>query len=267
MELTSILGLIVGVISIAGAMYFKHLSPSIFLNPAAIFVIFVGTVACILNAFPGKDLKNIGKLFGILFSSGSKDANAKIEIIKSIEEFATVARKEGILALEGRVETLENDFMKKALRMVIDGSPPEYIIDALSLEMEEIEERHNINASIFSQAGAYAPTLGVLGAVFGLIAAMENIDNTEEMAVAIAAAFMATILGIFTGYVLWNPFANKLKVKNKHEMVEKRMMIEGIISIQKGESPGMIKDKLTSFLSSGEKALLPDSAAAGAAMG
>jgi len=265
MELTTLLGIAAGVISVGGAMYFKHLSPVIFWNPAALFVIFVGTVACVLNAFPGKSLKNIGKLFGVLFSSGSDSANSKIEIIKSIEEFATVARKEGILALESRVESLTNEFMKKALRLVIDGSPPEYIIDALSLEMEQIEERHGVNAGIFSQAGTYAPTLGVLGAVFGLIAAMENIDNTEEMAIAIAAAFMATILGIFTGYVLWNPFANKLRVKSKHEMVEKRMMIEGIISIQKGESPGMIKDKLTSFLSSEERALLPSDGGAAAA--
>ena len=257
MELTSILGMIMGVVAIAGAMYFKHLPPTIFINPAAIFVILVGTVACILNAFPGKDLKSIGKLFGIIFSSDSKGANAKVEIIKTMDEFATIARKEGILALESRVESLDNEFMKKALRMVIDGSAPEYIMDALSLEMEEIEERHNVNAGIFSQAGTYAPTLGVLGAVFGLIAAMEHIDNTEEMSIAIAAAFLATVLGIFTGYVLWNPFANKLKVKNKSEMVEKRMMVEGIISIQKGESPGLIKDKLTSFLSSAEKALLP----------
>jgi len=265
MDITAIIGIIAGIGAILGAMYFKHLPLSVFNNPAAVLVILVGTVACILNAFPGKDLKNLGKLFGILFTSDSKSANAKVEIIRTIDEFATVARKEGILALEGRVDTLENEFMKKALRMVIDGSAPEYIMDALTLEMEEIEERHNINASIFSQAGTYAPTLGVLGAVFGLIAAMNDINDTDAVAYAIAAAFIATILGIFTGYVLWNPFANKLKVKNKHEMVEKRMMIEGIISIQKGESPGLIKDKLTSFLSSSEKTMLPAAPEPGAA--
>lgn len=263
MELTSIIGLIVSVIAIGGAMYFKHLPPTIFINPAAFFVILVGTTACILNAFPGRDLKSLGKLFGILFSSGANDANAKIEIIEKIEEFAGVARKEGLLALESLIERLDNEFMKKAIRMVVDGSPPEYLTETLSLEMEEIEERHNMNAGIFSQAGTYAPTLGVLGAVFGLIAAMEHIDDTAAMSEAIAAAFMATILGIFTGYVLWNPFANKLKMKNKHEMVEKRMMIEGVISIQKGESPNMIVDKLTSFLSSSEKELLPNSGGSG----
>ena len=141
--------------------------------------------------------------------------------------------------------------------MTVDGAEYEYMTEALGTEMQEIEERHNLNASIFSQAGTYAPTLGVLGAVFGLIAAMGSIDDTAAMAEAIAAAFIATILGIFTGYVLWNPFANKLKMKNKHEMIEKRMIVEGVMEISKGVSPTLLRNKLISFLSETEKKSLP----------
>jgi len=256
MELTTLIGIIIGIASIILAMIFKHISFSVFINPAAITVIFVGTVACILNAFPGQDVANLTKLFKILFTADSKGKSKKIEIIETMDKFAVMARKEGLLALEGAIGTINDNFMKKGVRWVIDGASPEFIIEILSSEMQEIEERHSVNASIFSQAGTYAPTLGVLGAVFGLIAAMSNINEIQMMAEAVAAAFIATILGIFTGYVLWNPFANKLKVKSKHEMVEKRMIMEGLISLQRGESPTMIRDKLTAFLSDKEKAMV-----------
>ncbi len=258
MELTSVAGIIVGIIAVVGAMIFKHISFSVFINPAAIFVILVGSVACILNAFPGKDLKSLGKLFKILFTTDSSAANRKVEIIKTLVELSSIAHHEGILALEDKTEAISDPFLKKAIEMAVDGVEYDYMVEALGTEMSEIEERHNLNASIFTQAGTYAPTLGVLGAVFGLIAAMGSIEDTAAMAEAIAAAFIATILGIFTGYVLWNPFANKLKVKNKHEMVEKRMIMEGVVEIQKGVPPVMIKNKLTSFLSDSEKSLMAD---------
>ncbi|HAQ07755.1 MAG TPA: flagellar motor protein MotA, partial [Bacillus bacterium] len=102
-------------------------------------------------------------------------------------------------------------------------------------------------------AGTYAPTLGVLGAVVGLIAALSHMDNTDELGRAISAAFVATLLGIFTGYVLWHPFANKLKRKSKQEAKVKYMMIEGILSILEGEAPRVIEQKLASYLPAGER--------------
>lgn len=251
MEITTIVGIIVGLVAVIGAMIFKHISFTVLINPAAFFVIFVGTVACISNAFTGEEVKNIGTLFKILFTK--YDTTRKTKLIATIDELAQEARKEGLLALEGKIEALDDSFLKRGIRMVIDGASEEYIRDVMSIEMEEISERHGINASIFSQAGMYAPTLGVLGAVFGLIAAMGSINDTELMSEAIAAAFIATILGIFTGYVLWNPFANKLKVKHKHEMVEKRIIIEGVLSLQNGDPPSLIQDKLESFLRSHER--------------
>lgn len=251
MELTTLLGIIVGFISVIGAMIFKKISFTVFLNPAAFFVIFVGTVATILNSFPGKDLKSLGALFKILFTK--QELISEVEIIRLMVNLSSITRKEGLLALEGRMESIDDPFIKRGLRMVVDGMSEETIADILGTEIESMEERHELNASIFSSAGMYAPTLGVLGAVFGLIAAMGSIDNTEEMAHAISAAFIATILGIFTGYVLWNPFAKKLKVKSHHEVVLKNMIIDGILSLQKGDSPVMIQEKLISVLSQSEQ--------------
>lgn len=247
MDIVTIAGVALGFISVIGAMIFKHLSFGVLVNPAAFFVIIVGTVATVLNSFTGSELKNLGKLFGVIFKNDTKLMGAG-NLIEEISTLAISVRKEGLLALEPKIETMPNPFMKKAFGMLIDGATEDYIFDVLSAEVEATEERHALNASIFSSAGAYAPTLGVLGAVFGLIAAMQHIDNTDAMAEAIAAAFVATILGIFTGYVLWNPFATKLKTKSKHEMLEKRIIIEGVLSIHNSESPVMIKEKLLAFL-------------------
>ncbi len=247
MEITTIVGIIVGVLSVVGAMIFKHISFSVFLNPAAFFVIFVGTVATILNSFPGENIKNIGSLFRILFTKYK--GVSEVEIIKLMVELSSLTRREGLLALESRMEDIDDPFIKKGLRLVVDGMGEDTITDIMGAEISAMEARHEENASIFSSAGMYAPTLGVLGAVFGLIAAMSHIDDTEAMAEAIGAAFIATILGIFTGYVLWNPFAKKLKVKSHEEALIKGMAIEGIIAIQKGESPVIIKEKLLSVLS------------------
>lgn len=246
MDITTLLGIIIGVLSVVGAMIFKRISFTVLLNPAAFFVIFVGTIATILNSFPAKNLKSLGSLFKILFTK--PESGREVKLIQQMMNFSSKARKEGLLSLESDASATDDQFLSKGIRMVIDGMNEEYIIDVLESEIEAMEARHETNASIFSSAGMYAPTLGVLGAVFGLIAAMSHIDDTDAMAEAIAAAFIATILGIFTGYVLWNPFAKKLKVKSQEEILLKIMIIDGIVAIQKGYSPMMVRDKLVSLL-------------------
>lgn len=246
MELTTLLGVIVGILAVVGAMIFKHISFSVLLNPAAILVIFVGTVATILNSYPGENLKSIGALFKILFTK--QKMISEREIIELMIDLSETAKKEGLLSLEKKIEEIEDPFIKKGVRMVIDGIEGDVIEEILDAEISAMEKRHETNASIFASAGMYAPTLGVLGAVFGLIAAMSSIDDTEKMAEAIAAAFIATILGIFTGYVLWNPFAKKLRVKSQHEVMLKGMVVEGLLSIQKGDAPFMLKEKLLAVL-------------------
>lgn len=246
MELTTLIGIIVGILSVVGAMIFKHISFSVFINPAAILVIFVGTAATILNSFPGSKLKNLGVLFKILFTK--QKLMSERELIELMIDLSETAKKEGLLSLEKKIEDIDDAFIKKGVRMVIDGIEGDIIEEILEMEIEAMEKRHETNASIFSSAGMYAPTLGVLGAVFGLIAAMASIDDTEMMSEAIAAAFIATILGIFTGYVLWNPFAKKLKVKSQDEVLVKNMVITGLLSIQKGDAPFMLREKLLATL-------------------
>ena len=158
-----------------------------------------------------------------------------------------------MLALEVRINDIDDAFLKSGLTLAIDGQNADYIRDVLSEEIEAMEERHQAGAQIFTQAGTYAPTLGVLGAVIGLIAALGDMTDTVALGHAISAAFVATLLGIFTGYVLWHPFANKLKQKSKIEVQYKYMIIEGILSILEGEAPRVIEQKLASYLPAGER--------------
>ncbi|HBO5952223.1 TPA: flagellar motor protein MotA, partial [Pseudomonas aeruginosa] len=151
-------------------------------------------------------------------------------------------------------EDVDDAFLKNGLSMAVDGQSAEFIRDIMTEEVEAMEDRHQAGAAIFTQAGTYAPTLGVLGAVIGLIAALSNMNNTEALGHAISAAFVATLLGIFTGYVLWHPFANKLKRKSKQEVKLREIMIEGVLSVLEGQAPKVIEQKLLMYLPANERA-------------
>ena len=158
------------------------------------------------------EIKRVPKLFGILFKEQKLASDS--DIIRMFSSWADVARREGLLSLEAKTDDIEDPFLKNGLGLAIDGQNADYIRDVLSEEVDAMEDRHAAGALIFSQAGTYAPTLGVLGAVVGLIAALKDLNDIDALGTAISAAFIATFLGIFTGYVLWHPFANKLKRKS-----------------------------------------------------
>jgi chemotaxis protein MotA len=214
-------------------------------------IILLGTVATIFIGFPMEDLKRIPKLFKILFTQDKLMPRKKI--IEHFTEWIMISRREGLISLEKSLAGIEDEFLKSGMSMAIDGNDAEFIRDALSEDIAAMEERHREGALIFSQAGTYAPTLGVLGAVVGLIAALSNLNEVEALGHLISAAFVATLLGIFTGYVLWHPMANKLKVKSRKEAQLKRMMLEGILSIHSGDNLNSMQNKLYGFLSMQER--------------
>ncbi len=246
MDLSTVIGLVIGFVALLVGMVMKGVGLSSLLNLAAILIIIFGTAAAVIIAFPMNELKRVPKLFGILFTEQKSASDA--EIIQMFSNWADVARREGLLSLEAQTDEVEDMFLKNGLGLAIDGQNAEYIRDILTEEVEAMEDRHSVGAQIFSQAGTYAPTLGVLGAVVGLIAALSDLTDIEVLGAAISAAFIATLLGIFTGYVLWHPFSNKLRRKSAEEVRQKMMMIEGILSVLEGESPRVIEQKLASYL-------------------
>ncbi|WP_342599004.1 flagellar motor stator protein MotA [Psychrobacillus sp. FSL H8-0483] len=262
MDKSTVIGLIVGFVALLSGIVMKGVTLSVLLNPAAILIIVFGTIATIVIGFPMNELKRVPKLFGVIFKETKLVPDH--EVIKLFSNWADLARREGLLALESKTSEVNDPFLKNGLTLAIDGQNADYIRDVLTEEIDALEERHAGGAHIFSQAGTYAPTLGVLGAVVGLIAALGDMNDIDKLGHAISAAFVATLLGIFTGYVLWHPFANKLKRKSKQEIRQKTMMLEGILSVLEGDAPRVIEQKLASYLSMAErKKVLNESGEAG----
>ena len=259
MEKSTLFGLLLGFISIFVGMVMKGAPISSLNNPAAFLIIIGGTFSCLMTGFTSDQMRTFPKLIKKTFQPPS--TRPKAELLKLFVELSQIARREGILALESRVSDIEDQFFKSGLNMVIDGMDPEFVGDVLDAELEVMEQRHNDGMAIFTQAGTYAPTLGVLGAVVGLIAALGSLNDIDKLGHSIAAAFIATLLGIFTGYVLWLPIANKLKMLSKIEIAEKRMIIEGVLSLQAGDSPTAIEAKLMVFIPQSERDKIKDSKA------
>ena len=252
MEQSTIIGVVLGLVAVVGGMVVKGASLTALINPAAFMIIILGTVACLFNAFPMDKIKQMPTLFKQLIRL--PEMMTKQQLVPLFVELSQTARREGILALESRVDEISDQFLKSGLSMVIDGLDPDFVADVLDAEIRSMEERHRTGALMFTQAGTYAPTLGVLGAVIGLIAALGNLADIDKIGHAIAAAFVATLLGIFTGYVLWHPFANKLKIMSNKEAEIRKMMVEGILSLQAGDSPTAIEAKLMVFIPANERA-------------
>lgn len=253
MDKTSILGIILGFFVLIGGLILKGANPAALLNPAALVIIILGTAATLLIGFPFKELKKFPSLMKIIFTE--QKLFSEKELIPLFRDWANTARREGLLALENSLEEIEDDFLKRGFQLVIDGHSQEVIEDILIEDIEAMKDRHKAGVGIFTQAGTYAPTLGVLGAVVGLVAALSHLGDMELLGKSIAAAFIATLFGIFTGYVLWHPFANKLKRKTNEEVRVKQIIIEGLLAVQSGASPRMIEDKLIVYLPSKERNL------------
>lgn len=261
MDIFLIIGVVTGVLAVVVGMIVKGANVAVLLNPAAAIIILVGTAAAVMNSFPKNEFLKIPQIFSALIRDKKRDDPC--EIINQITSLAQIARKDGLLSLEQSMANMESDFMKRGFGMVIDGIGPEYIREVLTIEMESMEERHRAGASIFSTAGGAAPTLGVLGAVIGLIGALGNLNDTEKLGHMIAAAFVATLYGIFFGYVICHPFASRLKRKSHEEVSGLRIIVEGILSIQAGENPKSIEMKLTGMLEPKEKLKLASNQAKG----
>ncbi len=251
MKGSTIYGLILGVISVGVGMLLKGASLSSLLNAPALLIIFGGTAAVLLTAYPFSSLKKLPVLIKIAIAEPK--LLSKQEVIRLFTEWATITRREGLLALESHVDEIDDEFLRNGMRMIIDGNDHDFVRDVLLEDIAAMEERHRNGAAMFTSAGAAAPTLGVLGAVVGLVAALSQMEDVASLGASIAAAFIATLYGIFSGYVLWHPIATKLKQISMREVELKMMIVEGLLSIQSGVSTLAIQQKLSVFLSPAER--------------
>lgn len=251
MELSTALGIPLATVGVLVGMMLKGANPAMLLNGASIMIILVGTTGAVLNAMPMHIMKKVPALIKKVIRK--QDLMSVPVLATTFVEFSQIARREGLLALEGRLGEINDPFMKSGMSMMIDGLDAEFIRDVMEAEVAAMEERHRHCATIFSQGGMYSPTLGVLGAVIGLVAALGNLSDVDQLGISIAAAFIATMYGIFFGYVVCHPIANKLKILSQEESTIKRIIIEGILSLQAGDSPIAVESKLNAFLPQSER--------------
>lgn len=250
MDLTVILGLIIAVASISTGDILDGGNPLHIIHLASLIVIFPTTLAAAAIATDGEYVKGAFKNLGMVFKKSPINLE---ERIKEIVELALMARRDGLLSLEKRVSELDNEFLKQGLSMAVDGNEIDTISETLEAVIEETEEYYHGCGHYWILAGETSPVMGLIGAVLGLILALQKLDNPAEMAQGIAGAFTATVTGIFSAYVLLGPWGRKMIAKSHHIVKEQKVMLEGIIGIVHGDNPRTLEAKLLNFLSPAEE--------------
>lgn len=241
MDLTSIIGAILGFGAVLGGQVLEGGSIMAIVQPTAFIIVVVGSLGAVMLSFPAKDLKNAVSSLKAAFLGVNVDPKQTVEMMMNM---AQKARKEGILALQADITDVEDPFMRKGLELMTDGTDPQLLRDLMETELHFFEEEITQASKVWESAGGYTPTVGILGAVLGLIHVMENLSDPSKLGSGIAVAFVATVYGVGFANLLFIPIGNKVKFNRKQEIKVREMMIEGILSIQAGESPNFIQEKL-----------------------
>jgi len=257
------IGIGFSIISLFVAMILEGGNPVAFIQPTAGMIVFGGTTGVLIASSGIKPVINMFKLTFVSMTYKGK-AIDKLEVIKTISTMAEKARREGLLALEDEAENVEDPFIKKGISLVVDGTDPELVKDILESDLDAMEARHSQNVGLFQNAGGFAPTLGIIGTVMGLVHVLENLSNPATLGPAISAAFIATFFGVASANLYYLPVGNKLKKISHDEVHARTMIIEGIISIQAGDNPRVVEEKLKTFLDPTERAAMsPEAETAG----
>jgi chemotaxis protein MotA len=212
--------------------------------PAAILV-FGGTIGATLASFSLKDM--IG-LIGVTMKAIMAKTHDPSHDVEKLVSLAERARREGLLVLESEARNIEDPFLKKGIQLAVDGVDPQNVRTILELEVKNLAERHHIGQGIYNAMGGLSPTMGVIGTVVGLIHMLESLSEPGKMGHAIAAAFIATLYGVMAANLAFLPLGQKLKVLSEEEIHGRKMLIEGILSIQAGDNPRVVQEKLNAFL-------------------
>ena len=245
MDILSVVGFILAMVAVLVGAVLKGAGLKALLSAAAFMIVFVGTFASIFIQTPLPVFKLAMNRVSWIFKPPQMQAEA---LIQKIIEWSNIARKQGLLGLEPMIKQEEDSFVQKGLQLVVDGSEPDAIRGIMEVEMGVREHADNRAAKVWEGMGIYAPTLGIIGAVLGLMAVMQNLADPSKLGTGIAAAFTATIYGIGLANLFFLPMAGKLKGIVAEQSQVREMIIEGMISIAQGENPRAIESKLHGYL-------------------
>ena len=245
-DLASLIGIVVGILAILGGQILEGGHVGSILQPTAALIVFGGTFgACLLQY----RLSSVFASFKAIVKVFLDPKTNNREVIREIIRLANKARKEGVIALEQDVEQIEDRFLRRALTMAMDGIEPKVLRDTMELEIANIEDEAEEPIKFWQSAGGYSPTIGILGAVLGLIHVMENLTDPSRLGGGIAVAFVATIYGVGLANLVFLPVANKLKALIAREVLAREMLVDGLVSIGNGENPRMIESRLHGYVS------------------
>jgi chemotaxis protein MotA len=216
------------------------------LQPTAAIIVFGGTIGAVMLQFPVRVVVAAFRWLGRVFFNHSKDPQA---LIGEIVGYAHKARKQGIVSLDADLDNIQDVFLKKTLMLAVDGTEPQEIRKIMELELDNQESHDDNIPKVFESAGGFSPTIGIIGAVLGLIQVMQHLDDIGEVGRGIAVAFVATIYGVGAANLFFLPVSGKIRLRMRQEQTLREMMLEGVISILEGMNPRMIETKLMGFFS------------------
>jgi len=250
-DTSTIVGLVVGFGGLLTGFVLDGGNPIGLVGVQALIIIVAGTLGACIISFSLKEVMGIPRLIS---KSMRRVPGPSPQLAQQLLEFAEKARRDGILSLEDTVEDLEDEMLRKGLRLVVDGTESEILVEVLESDLAIQEQRLHDEAALFEAAGGFSPTMGIIGTVMGLVLVLGRLGaDTKELGHAIATAFIATLYGISFANLIWIPIGNKLKSQVKAMRLEKELIIVGVRSIQQGESPALVKEKIEGFLEERER--------------
>ncbi len=255
MDIASIIGLTLGILAVFGGALLEGLHLGSLLQLTAAIIVLGGTIGATVLSFPMKTVVEALKAVLIVLTEPRHDNTS---VIKEIVEYAMKSRREGLISMESQLKNVSDEFLRRALQMAVDGADTKTMRETMEVELDRLEAEGELKAKVFEAAGGYSPTIGIIGAVLGLIHVMQNLDDPSKLGGGIAVAFVATVYGVGSANLIYLPFASKLRVRHKQEMVAKEMMLQGAIGIQEGTNQRIIEEKLKSYLPAEQRVAKPE---------
>ena len=245
MDKSSIVGVFLAVAGIIAGLFIEGGNLGQILQPTAALIVFGGTMGAVLLQFP------LSTVFGAFRSLGNVFTAPKAhndELIRQLVSFANKARRNGVVSLDSDLKTIEDPFLRQSLMLAVDGTEPSELRSIMRVSLDSTAESEERLPAVFESAGGFSPTIGILGAVLGLIQVMQHLDNIQEVGRGIAVAFVATIYGVGIANLFFLPFAGKMRSRIREEHLRREMMLEGVVSILEGINPRMLEVKLSGYL-------------------
>lgn len=251
MDKGSVGGVVLAVGGITAGLLLEGGSLGQIVQPTAAMIVFGGTMGAVLLQFPlPVVITAFRRLAHVFFEPKSRPEDGVSQLVR----YANKARRDGIVSLDAEVTKIQEAFLKESLTLAVDGTEPQELRKIMELKLDNQAENEEHLPKVFESAGGFSPTIGIIGAVLGLIQVMQHLDNIDEVGKGIAVAFVATIYGVGAANLFFLPIAGKLKLRLREEQVIREMTLEGVISILEGMNPRMLETKLLGYLKDTEKA-------------